>query len=213
MAKEIKRKFIGNAVSYQKARPNYPEELFSTLLQFWEQTSNGINNPIVVDVGCGTGIATRGIYLASQKKCNVIGVEPDLNMLEQAKRETAEKNIVYVAGSAEKLPLEKNSIDIMIAALAMQYFNRPLFYSETKRVLRKNGVIAIIENNRNWKENPFLEKYESFLEKNSYDKNVKYYNRDYRAYPFLDELNIYFQNATEQAFPWSKKCSRKIFGK
>lgn len=212
MDKKVKREFIGDATSYQKARPNYPEDLFATLLHFWKQSPHDKDKPIIIaDIGCGTGIATRGIYSAAEKKCKVIGIEPDLNMLKQAKLATSDENIIYMEGNAEKLPLDDKSVDIVMVALAMQYFDRPLFYCEAKRVLRNSGVIAIIENNRNWKNSPFLEKYEEFLEKYSYDKNFNYYSREYRAFPFIEELNIYFQSATEKTFLWTKKMTAQDF--
>lgn len=206
-----KRKFLGNAVSYQKTRPNYPNELFLALLQYWQKESDNKIHPIIADVGCGTGIATRGIYYSLNKKCKLIGIEPDLNMLEQAQQGEPDENIIFIQGTAENLPLEKNSVDIIIASQAIQYFDRPTFYQETKRVIRSNSsTIAIIENNRHWKTSPFLEKYEEFLETYSYDTHSTY-SRNYRAYPFIEELNHHFQDATELSFIWSKKISSTDF--
>lgn len=162
MPHEVKRKFIGDAVSYQKARPSYPKELFITLLNFWKKSSRNLDEPVIADIGCGTGIATRGIYYALQEKCKVIGVEPDLSMLEQAKRALGEENIIYLEGNAERLSFEEKSLDIVIVAQAMQYFDRPAFYRETLRVLRDDGIIAIIENNRDWKNSQFLESMRNF---------------------------------------------------
>lgn len=211
MPNEVKRKFIGDAASYQKARPNYPQELFIALLNFWKQSSCKFGEPLIADIGCGTGIATRGIYYALQGKCKVIGIEPNFRMLEQAKQAASGENIIYLEGNAEKLPFEDKSLDIVIVAQAMHYFNRPIFYGEASRVLRNSGVIAIIENNRNWKSSLFLEKYEQFLEKNTDDKNLGHYSRDYRAFPFFEELSYYFQKATEEVFHWSKKMAAQDF--
>lgn len=212
MSNEVKRKFIGDAVNYQKFRPDYPQKLFIALLKFWKQISANYSEPVIADIGCGTGIATRGIYYALKKKCKVIGIEPDHNMLEQAKKTTSNiENIIYLQGNAEILPFEDKSLDIIIAAQAMQYFDRPIFYHEARRILKSYGVIAILENNRNWKDSLFLEKYEEFLEKNSYDKNLGCYSRDYRNFPFIEELNNYFKNATEKIFHWSMKIDPQDF--
>lgn len=211
MTNKIDRKFLGDAISYQKARPDYPKQLFIFLLDFWKQTSHHTDKPTILDCGCGTGIATRGIYNAFHQKCKVIGIEPDLNMLEQAKKTTHDKNILYIEGNAEKLPFENKTVDIVIAAQAIQYFDRPLFYQEAKRILKDNGVIGIIENNRDWRNSQFLGEYEEFLEKNSYDEHLGYYSRDYRVYPFVEELSVYFHDEIGQSFSWSKKMFPQDF--
>lgn len=211
MTKEIKRKFKGDAVSYQKTRPDYPSELFAALIHFWNQASE-VKEPIIADIGCGTGIATRGIYDALHQQCKVFGIEPDFKMLKQAKEATSiEENIIYIAGTAEKLSFRNKSVDIVLVAQAMQYFDRPLFYRESKRILKQGGIIASIENNRDWKSSPFLEKYEEFLEKNTYDKNIGSYSRGYRSFPFIEEFNNYFHDATEKNFRWSKEMSPNDF--
>ncbi|STX51131.1 Trans-aconitate methyltransferase [Legionella busanensis] len=210
MDKKSKQLFLGDAQSYTKARPNYPAQLFSTLFEYAKPSLN--TKPfIIVDVGCGTGIATRGIYASIQKNTIVFGIEPNLRMLAEANKIGFNKNLIFIAGQAENLPLEHSTVDIILVAQAMQYFNRQIFYTEAQRVLRTNGTIAIIENNRNWQASPFLEYFEIFLEKNSYDINQKHYSRNYRAFPFKEELTKYFANTMEKQVNWVKDMAPEAF--
>jgi SAM-dependent methyltransferase len=60
--------FGEDAAQYDRARPTYPDELVASL------ASPGV---WVLDVGCGTGIASRHFLAAG---CHVVGIEPDQRM-------------------------------------------------------------------------------------------------------------------------------------
>ena len=75
--KHDKQAFNGRAEFYAKSRPTYPVELYRCLLAYWLANYTANNIPVVLDVGCGTGIATRAI----------------LNIGEQAVDELLLKNI------------------------------------------------------------------------------------------------------------------------
>jgi trans-aconitate 3-methyltransferase len=53
-------------------------------------------------------------------------------------------NIDYQACSAEKLPFEDSSIDVITSAQAFHWFKHDEFFKEAKRVLKPNGTIAIL---------------------------------------------------------------------
>jgi SAM-dependent methyltransferase len=67
--------FGDDAEQYDRARPSYPAALVDDLL------SDGARR--VLDVGCGTGIASR---LFAERGCDVVGVEPDARMAAVATR-------------------------------------------------------------------------------------------------------------------------------
>ncbi|HET9691808.1 MAG TPA: class I SAM-dependent methyltransferase [Acidimicrobiales bacterium] len=68
--------FGGVAEAYDAARPGYPDEVIAAVL--------GDHRPVrVLDVGCGTGIASR---LMAAAGANVVGVEIDARMAGVARR-------------------------------------------------------------------------------------------------------------------------------
>ena len=113
-----------------------------------------------------------------------MGIDPSKQMLDVAKRESSALDILYDLGHAEALCLDNHSVSCIVAAQSIQWFDRPAFYSELKRVLEPHGLFFILQNNRNWRNSPFLEEYEKLLE----EKN-KAYNRDYREIPFQEEIS------------------------
>ena len=61
--------FGAEAERYDRTRPDYPAELVDALVPRAPMS--------VLDVGCGTGIASR---LFAQRGCSVLGVEADARM-------------------------------------------------------------------------------------------------------------------------------------
>jgi ubiquinone/menaquinone biosynthesis C-methylase UbiE len=53
-------------------------------------------------------------------------------------------NIDYQVCSAEKLPFEDKSIDVITSAQAFHWFKHDEFFKEAKRILKPNGTIAIL---------------------------------------------------------------------
>jgi SAM-dependent methyltransferase len=67
--------FGGDAERYDRARPSYPADVLDAL--------GAAAGQRVLDVGCGTGIASR---LFASRGCVVLGVEPDERMAAVARR-------------------------------------------------------------------------------------------------------------------------------
>ena len=139
----------------------------------------------IVDVGCGTGIATRKLYHFFGENNNIVGCEPNEDMLGCARKtnDSKKEQIDFVLSRAEKLPFENESVKCVLTAQAIQWFERDKFYREVERILVNSGCLAILQNNRNWQENSFLQEYEEILEKYNPD-----YNRGYRDIQFVNEL-------------------------
>lgn len=99
----------------------------------------------LVDLGCGTGYWLPR-YAGEARR--VIGVEPDVNLLAAAKRRIAGlSNVEVRAGSAEHLPLESESADVVHARFA--YFwgvGSENGVAEVMRVLRPAGSLVVVDN-------------------------------------------------------------------
>lgn len=102
---------------------------------------------IVLDLGAGAGI---DVFLAANKvepEGFVIGVDMTEEMIKRAK-ETAKKygykNVEFRLGEIEKLPIEDNSVDVIISNCVINLSPDKLkTYRETYRVLKPGGRLLI----------------------------------------------------------------------
>ena len=174
--------FEGLAARYQQSRPDYPDELLANVPRLVVGAQEVPR--VLIDVGAGTGIATRAFRRALGSDWIITGVEPGSDMRRQAAAATpAEDAIDYIEGDAESLPVEESSVGVVTVAQAIQFFDRPVFYAESARVLHTDGALGILQNNRDWRASALLDAYESYAEANS-----EGYSRDYRDIDVLGEL-------------------------
>ena len=171
------------AEQYASCRPDYPPDLFTALRDRTASLECGTASAIL-DIGAGTGIATRMLRAAFDPAILVAAVEPSATMIDAALRTTAPASeISWVRGSAEWLPFTTSCAHVVLAAQAVQWFDRPAFYTEALRVLRPGGILAVLQNNREWQCSEFLNSYETLLERYSPG-----YSRFYRSFDVLAEF-------------------------
>lgn len=134
--------FGSKVADYSASRPDYPAPLFELL-----RSQCGLSaETTVADVGAGTGLLTRSLL---QTGANVIAVEPNASMRGACDhRLQAEPNYRSVEGSAEAMPLEDGSVDLITAAQAFHWFEVDRARAECLRVLRQQGRVALIWNDR-----------------------------------------------------------------
>jgi malonyl-CoA O-methyltransferase len=99
---------------------------------------------VVLDIGCGTGIATS-LLMKRYPKAAVIGVDSAENMLRAAKRkEGFLKRMRWVAADAFCLPFSEGSIDLIVSNFMFYCIREdelPRFFKELYRVLRPGGLL------------------------------------------------------------------------
>jgi SAM-dependent methyltransferase len=116
---------------YDRSRPTYPAELVDFLLA--DQPRN------VLDVGCGTGIASR---LFAARGCEVLGVEPDARMAEVARRH----GIEVEAGRIEDWDPHGRSFDLLISGQAWHWVDPVAGAAKAAQVIRPSGRIGLFWN-------------------------------------------------------------------
>jgi len=203
--------YNGLAQKYGEARPTYPAELIRLIVAS-ARTALAQPAPLLVDVGCGTGIATRALMEALPQTCRVIGVEPNADMRTEAtSKAPAGRDVTFVAGSAQAIPVEDSRGALVTAAQAMHWFDRPAFYAEAARVLGPSGILAVFENNRNWRQSALLDAHESFLEAHAIERSGAVYSRFYRDHPYAQELFRAFGNVRAEKFEWVRQVPVETF--
>jgi ubiquinone/menaquinone biosynthesis C-methylase UbiE len=98
---------------------------------------------IVVDIGCGPGAAAR---YAARLGASVTGVDPAPVMLRVARALTRSRNVRYVEGAAEALPLSDDFATVVWSIATVHHW-RDLDdgLGEVRRVLRPGGRYIAIE--------------------------------------------------------------------
>jgi ubiquinone/menaquinone biosynthesis C-methylase UbiE len=129
------------AATYDKARALAPERvrLWRDLLSA-HVDRNAVS--LVLDLGCGTGRFSE--LLAEHFGVLVIAIDPSRKMLDQARSKLVIENVVYQRGSAEALPLQDGSADLVFMSNVYHHLDDPAaVVLECHRVLRQAGYICI----------------------------------------------------------------------
>jgi ubiquinone/menaquinone biosynthesis C-methylase UbiE len=122
------------AEGYARHRPPFHPEVMGTIravLQLREKVRHAL------DVGCGTGLSPRPLTTIAAR---VIGVDPSIAMSRMAHQAA---HVQYRVASAEHLPFANTTFDVMTAAGALDWIDRPLFLSEARRLLITAGWLII----------------------------------------------------------------------
>ena len=107
-----------------------------------------IKDKIVLDLGCGTG---KFIPKLAHLSKFYWAIDISSSQLKIAKTKTNKlKNIKIMKGSAENIPLESNSVDVIfsswfIGSIHNLRIRRKIIY-EANRILKEKGAIYLIEN-------------------------------------------------------------------
>jgi ubiquinone/menaquinone biosynthesis C-methylase UbiE len=131
-------RFSGFAEVYDQYRPNPPAELGDILPHM-------IHMPVpalVVDLGCGTGLSTR---FWAERARQVIGMDPNEEMLAVARVRTGAKNIAYVYGYGHLVALISDCADIITCSQSLHWMDPQLTLLEVARLLRPGGVFAVYD--------------------------------------------------------------------
>ena len=128
------------ANSYARSREDIPVTLMDSL----QLRNIFFDGKKVADIGSGTGALTRKIAM---RKANIVGIEPSVELLDQAKTLNQIKNftIPYWQGTAEATGLEDSKYDIVTVMRAWHWFDRSKAIQEMKRILKAKGTLIVID--------------------------------------------------------------------
>lgn len=157
MENDPTKRFSKRVENYMKYRPMYPAAVLDCL----RDECGLIETAVLADIGSGTGILTK-LFLENGHL--VYGVEPNQEM-----RQAAEKfldsypNFRSVNGTAEFTTLPTHSIDLITAGQAFHWFNVQKARQEFLRILKPDGYVALVWNERKSQTGGFMEEFEALL--------------------------------------------------
>ncbi len=100
----------------------------------------------VLDVACGTGIATRAAVRLAGPDAHIVGSDINAGMVAQARAlsETSDSNIEWSEASALDLPYDDETFDVAICQQGLQFFPDPVHgLREMSRVVRSGGRVGV----------------------------------------------------------------------
>lgn len=151
------KRFSSRVEDYIKYRPGYPLEVIGLLTAECGLTSGSI----IADVGSGTGILSE-LFLRHGN--TVYGVEPNEEMRAAAERLLGGyANFQSVEGQAEATTLAMAGCNFVTAGQAFHWFDQARARPEFVRLLKANGWLVLIWNERRLDTTPFLRAYEELL--------------------------------------------------
>jgi len=151
-------RFSSRVENYVKYRPSYPSAVIELLKSACGLTASSQ----VADIGSGTGILTS---LLLETGATVYAVEPNAEMRQAAESLLeGQPGFRSIVGTAEATTLPDSSIDLITAGQAFHWFDIPRSKAEFSRILRPDGWVALIWNERSSESTPFLDGYEKILQ-------------------------------------------------
>ena len=157
MRKNTVERFSDRVENYVKYRPHYPKKV----LDIFRDEMYLTQNSVIADIGSGTGISAR-LFLENGNR--VFGVEPNQPMREAAENFLNKfENFTSINGTAENTTVDENSVDFVVAAQAFHWFDNDDSRREFKRILKDDGFVVLMWNERQLDANEFLRDYENFL--------------------------------------------------
>jgi len=142
MTAKFKDHFKTVARQYADSRPTYPEQLFTWL------AAQCPERECAWDCGTGSGQAARDLAAHFN---HVIATDASTSQIQQAQIEQAKLSqaqgsgqavIDYRVAPAEMSGLDSATIDLVVVAQALHWFDVDAFHREVSRVLKPQGIIA-----------------------------------------------------------------------
>jgi SAM-dependent methyltransferase len=126
----FKDHFSKQAAGYAKFRPRYPQELFNYL------GSIAPGRQLAWDCGTGNGQAAVGLASVFDR---VIATDASEKQIANAQ---LHERVKYRVAPAENSGIDSATIDLIIVAQALHWFDLDRFYAEARRVLKPDGILA-----------------------------------------------------------------------
>jgi SAM-dependent methyltransferase len=126
----FKDHFSKQAADYARFRPRYPREMFEYL--------GTVARSRALAWDCATGNGQAAVQLAKVFD-RIIATDASEKQIANAQ---PHERVEYRVASAEESGLESGTIDLIMVAQALHWFDLDEFYAEVNRVLNPRGVFA-----------------------------------------------------------------------
>jgi SAM-dependent methyltransferase len=137
----LRTRFDEDALLYDRARPTYPAAVFDAIFDRLPDAARA--EPRVLEIGCGTGQATRPL---AQRGGEVLAVYLGADMAEVARRNLAPfANVEVINADIEQWNPRTTNFDLIVSATAFHWLEPATRFARVARLLRPGGVLALIQ--------------------------------------------------------------------
>jgi ubiquinone/menaquinone biosynthesis C-methylase UbiE len=169
----------------------------------WNYIKPLVTQKTVLDLGCGNG---RYLQKINEVSSSCVGVDQSIEQICQS-----DYKLPFVCTNAAHLPFNDNSFDVIVSCWVLGTIlnleKRNLVMNEAKRVLKKDGIFLMIENDtpsefefyRGRHLNNKTQEYNDWILSNNFSELKKL------------ETFITFKNTSEAQFIFAKIWQNKLF--
>jgi ubiquinone/menaquinone biosynthesis C-methylase UbiE len=171
----MKDNFSKQAVDYSKFRPQYPDDMIAYLV------SLVTTRLVALDVATGNGQVAHKLSSFFEKVYATDSSQKQLDHAIQA------PNIIYSKETAENTSFENEKFDLITVAQAVHWFDFDTFYKEIYRILKSDGVFAILGYSlffTNKDSDKILHHFYYDIVGPYWDAERKYIDENYKTIPF-----------------------------
>ena len=175
----MKDNFSKQASEYSKFRPQYPDKMIDYLVSFVK------NKGVALDIATGNGQVAQKLSRFFE---TVYAIDISQNQLDNA---IPTDNIIYKVAAAENTFFKDHDFDLITVAQAVHWFDFDLFYKEIYRILKPDGIFAILGYglfSTNADSDKILRNFYNIIGP-YWDAERKYLDENYKTIPFpFDEI-------------------------
>ena len=138
---------------------------------------------LIIDIACGTGEMTHTWEKQKYSIKKIIGIDPSKKMINLAEKKY--KNLFFKISTADKLPISKESVDLLSISFGIRnILDRSKAFEEFYRVLKPKGLGLILEFTKD--ENfSLIKPFKEFYLKNILPKIGSLLSKNKEAYEYL----------------------------
>ena len=137
----LRTRFDEDALLYDRARPTYPPAVFEAIFERLLDARRA--TPRVLEIGCGTGQATRPL---AHRSGEVLAVDLGADTTEVARSNLASfANVEVVHADIEQWVPREMNFDLVVSATAFHWLDPATRFARVARLLRPGGVLALIQ--------------------------------------------------------------------
>ena len=135
----MERRFTFNQVAdlYRAARPDYSEALIEDVVSYADLKPNDK----VLEVGCGTGLATKSF---AKRGFPIVAIDPGPEMLRAARESLAGfGNVEFLEATFEGWPAKRGEFRLIVAAQSWHWAPPEVRFVKAAELLSAKGALAV----------------------------------------------------------------------